>query len=125
MSIGAQDKRTHAMCDLGYPIDRLQRYDSSLTELQKRFHSQTLYVELLEHDLDSHKDALIENLKQIEGYKMTLRTLEADFSRLHAEVQEKDRVLNYLQNCHDHTQCFQSPMEVNSKKRKHAVISKD
>lgn len=120
----AHDEPTHIMCDLECLVDRLQLYDSSLTELQKKYNSQTLYVNVLEHDLDSHKEDLIEKLKQIEGYKMTLRTLEADFSRLNAEMEEKDGLLDSLKHCHDHTQCFQCLVKpTGTKKRKFSAMS--
>lgn len=126
MSPEIYDETTRIMCDLECLVDRLQLYDSSLTELQKKYNSQTLYVNVLEHDLDSHKEALIEKLKQIEGYRMTLRTLEADFSRLNAEMEEKDGLLGCLKHCHDHTQCYQCLIKpVGTKKRKFSAMSTD
>lgn len=125
MSSEVRDEPTHTMCDLECLVDRLQLYDSSLTELQKKYNSQTLYVKILEHDLDSHKEALIDKLKQVEGYRMTLRTLEADFSRLNAEMEEKDGLLACLKHCHDYTQHHQCFMKPIGTKRKFNAMSTD
>ncbi|KAK2595182.1 hypothetical protein QQS21_007087 [Conoideocrella luteorostrata] len=98
---------------------RNEELELAISGLQQQFEAQVLGRELVERDVDLHKEALVEKVKDIEAQKVKLRTSQENIETLVESNMEKQLLIRDLRQQLNNINADQCSVQMYaSKKRK-------